>query len=174
LTTGGSAGAPKTPYNILSIDSASYKGYLSASFISEMESMAYEIADANKDKCPNLKQNSEKRVPMVQIFDLITGSESGALIAGTLVTGDDNGSVRRVKEFFQYAGSYYKESDFPEWIRVFLTLFFLIFTSILIFFHQDKQINEKYSMPTQEQDREDKDKEFSGAYLREKLKEQWT
>ena len=67
-------------YNILSLDSAKYKGYMTSTFISFMEQNAYNIA--NKQFC--IKRKSE-RIAMPELFDMIAGSETGAIIATTLV-----------------------------------------------------------------------------------------
>ena len=68
-------------YNILSIDAASYKGYITAKFIDYMERTAY--YEARAQYC--IPERESERIAMPELFDMIAGSESGALIAGALV-----------------------------------------------------------------------------------------
>jgi len=68
-------------YNILSLDGAKYKGYMTAAFVEYMEENAYN--SAVRDYC--LPARDSRRVAMHEIFDMVTGSETGAIIASTLV-----------------------------------------------------------------------------------------
>jgi patatin-like phospholipase/acyl hydrolase len=68
-------------YNILSLDGAKYKGYMTATFVEYMERNAYTAA--RRDYC--LPKRDSRKVAMPELFDLIAGSETGAIIASTLV-----------------------------------------------------------------------------------------
>lgn len=71
-------------YNILSLDSAKYEGYMTARFVDYMEQYAY-IA-AVRDKC--IQSRTSGRVAMPELFDLLAGSETGAIIASSLVVAN--------------------------------------------------------------------------------------
>lgn len=68
-------------FNILSLDSCKYKGIMIAKFISEMEDQAYTIASVNK--C--IPARKSKKVAVTELFDLVAGSETGGIIATSLV-----------------------------------------------------------------------------------------
>lgn len=67
-------------FNILSLDAAKYKGYMTAQFVSYMEQYAYNIA--KRDLC--IAERDSERISMPELFDLISGSETGAIIATTI------------------------------------------------------------------------------------------
>ena len=73
------AGAKK--WNILSLDSAMYEGFMTASFVDYMEQNAYD--QAHRSYC--IPERKSGRVAMPEIFDTIAGSETGAIIASALV-----------------------------------------------------------------------------------------
>ena len=75
-------------YNILSLDGASYKAYMTATFTGFLEKKAYFIA--RRDRC--IKERPEERISMTEIFDMIAGSETGAIIASALVVPNKDGS----------------------------------------------------------------------------------
>ena len=54
---------------------------MSAQFIDYMEHVAYQ--EARSQFC--IPERESMRIAMPELFDLITGSETGALIGGTLV-----------------------------------------------------------------------------------------
>ena len=75
-------------YNILSIDSALYKATMSAKFVDYMERKAFSIATMNKCYASDQKAISSrqsKKVSMTELFDMVAGSETGAILATTLV-----------------------------------------------------------------------------------------
>jgi len=73
-------------FNILSLDSAKYKGYMTANFVNYMETRAY--LTAQRDKC--LPDRKSEKVAMPELFDMIAGSETGAIIASSLVIPNDD------------------------------------------------------------------------------------
>ena len=68
-------------YNILSLDSAMYSGFMTASFVDYMEQNAYD--SAYRAYC--IPERESQRVSMPELFDAISGSETGAIIASALV-----------------------------------------------------------------------------------------
>ena len=68
-------------YYILSLDSAKYSGLLTSEFVSFMEKKSYLIA--RRLYC--IEARESKRVAMYELFDMLAGSETGAIIASTLV-----------------------------------------------------------------------------------------
>lgn len=67
-------------FNILSLDSAKYKGYMTAKFVSYMEQYSYNVA--KRDLC--IETRDSGRISMTELFDMISGSETGAIIATTI------------------------------------------------------------------------------------------
>jgi len=73
-------------YNILSLNSATYKGTITAEFIDFMERRAYKIS---LDKqC--IQPRESERVSVVELYDMVAGVETGAILASTLVIKNDN------------------------------------------------------------------------------------
>ena len=73
----------------MSLDSAKYKGYMTANFVSYMEQKAYQIAQ--RDLC--FPDRDSERIAMPELFDFIAGSETGAIIASTLVIPNTNATT---------------------------------------------------------------------------------
>ena len=67
-------------YNVLSIESANYRAYMTSEFIGFLELLAYYSARDNY--C--IPERESGRVAMPELFDLISGSETGAIIAASL------------------------------------------------------------------------------------------
>lgn len=80
-------------YNVLSIGSRHYYGLLTARFIDYMEMKAYLIAKSNNCYLTEAEIANEK-IAMTELFDYIAGSDTGAIIAGTmLIKNDDQTSL---------------------------------------------------------------------------------
>lgn len=62
---------------------------MTAQMVDYMEQKAYVIANRDECKDPLTERNVKfKRIPMAEMFDMIVGSETGAIIATTLVVPD--------------------------------------------------------------------------------------
>ena len=76
--------------NILSLDSANFKGYLTASMIDYMEDRSYQLAaDAGCMETPR----ETRKVAMHEMFDLIAGAETGVIIASSLLIKNDDAAT---------------------------------------------------------------------------------
>ena len=58
---------------------------MTAEFVAYMEKKAY--LSARKDFC--IEERKDRRIAMYELFDMISGSETGAIIAATLVSPKD-------------------------------------------------------------------------------------
>ena len=100
-------------YNILSLDAAKYKGYMTANFISYMEQKAYQIAQ--RDLC--FPDRDEGRIAMHELFDFIAGSETGGIIASTLVIpNDDESSLQKNKYFATKSLKFFEDNVDKIWV----------------------------------------------------------
>lgn len=81
-------------YNILSLDAAKYKGYMTAQFVSYMEKYAYNVA--KRDLC--IPDRKSGRIAMPELFDLIAGSETGAIIATTITLPNTNPDTKAIQK----------------------------------------------------------------------------
>ena len=86
-------------YNILSLDSASYAGIMTVDFVSYMEKRAYSIARSEELKPASARrfcypENTFKRIAMHELFDMVAGSETGAIIAATIAQPSEPGSTK--------------------------------------------------------------------------------
>ena len=139
-----------TKYYILSLDSAKYSALLTAEFVAYMEKKAYLIA--RKDFCIN--ERKDKRLAMYEMFDMISGSETGAIIAATLVmpksendTTEEEidvshtGELLKNKYWATRSASFFKENvdllyvdkKMPESLKAFLTFLFLLVVGVLTY-----------------------------------------
>lgn len=121
-------------YNILSLDSARYKGYLTASFLEHIEQQSYNIAVDYQ--CIKEKRASEK-IAMPELFDMITGSETGAIIATSLVIPNDDPSTNKTqdnkffsektKDFFERnVDTLYHDIHMPLALKMVIYLFIVV------------------------------------------------
>ena len=78
-----------TKYNILSLTQASQYGYMTARFISYLEKKSYYIAKDKGCKIPE-RHDNEPRLAMTEIFDMIAGTDTGAIIAGAIAVRKDD------------------------------------------------------------------------------------
>ena len=69
-----------TSYNILVLESAGPMGFMTAEFLNFMEKFAYYTA--REMYC--IPERDAGKVAMPELFDMISGSETGALIGGIL------------------------------------------------------------------------------------------
>lgn len=66
-----------------------YQGFMTASFVDYMEQNTY--ISARRDFC--IASRESERIAMPELFDLIAGSETGAIIASSLVTKNTDPST---------------------------------------------------------------------------------
>lgn len=81
-------------YNILSLDSAIYSGQMTAKFISYMELNAYSVARQKY----NIPPRDSQRISMTELFDLIAGSETGAIIGANLAIPNDDPDTKATQK----------------------------------------------------------------------------
>ena len=104
-----------------------------------MEKKAY--LTARKDFC--IEQRKDKRIAMYELFDMISGSETGAIIAATLVSplekNEKSSDGLKNKYWATKAASFFKENvdllyvdtKMPESLKGFLTILFLMVVGCL-------------------------------------------
>jgi len=89
-----------------------------------------------------IEQRISKRIAMYELFDMLAGSETGAIIASTLVVpNDDPKSKQRNKHWSTKSSSFFKEnvdilyqeSNMPESIKSILSLIFVILVGVIAF-----------------------------------------
>ena len=66
-------------YSILSLDSARYKGYITARFVEAIENYTYTVA---KSEFCDIRDS--QKVHVTELFDMIAGSGTGAIIGTSL------------------------------------------------------------------------------------------
>jgi patatin-like phospholipase/acyl hydrolase len=94
VALGALAAVQAARYNILSLDAAKYKGYMTAKFVSYMEKYAYNVA--RRDFC--IVERKSGRIAMPELFDMISGSETGAIIATTINLPNTNPETRAIQK----------------------------------------------------------------------------
>jgi len=73
-------------YNILVLEAANYQALMTSDFINFLEIIAY--YSARSQYC--IPERASGKIAMPEIFDMIAGSETGAIIGSTLVIPNDN------------------------------------------------------------------------------------
>lgn len=129
----------KTPYekcrkfNILSLSSAEYNGYMTASFVQYLERLAY--FEAEEQYC--IKRDNQ-RIAMPELFDVIAGTETGAIIGASLVIPGDENLVRNYAnesmEFFKlHSSDLYVAQELNFWQDALVTLGFAAILACSVF-----------------------------------------
>jgi hypothetical protein len=89
-----------------------------------------------------IDQRDSKRIAMYELFNMIAGSETGAIIAATLVIpNDDPNNKLKNKHWSTKSSSFFKEdvdilyqeSNMPESIKSILSLVFLVLVGVVAF-----------------------------------------
>jgi len=89
-----------------------------------------------------IEERKSKRIAMYELFDMLAGSETGAIIASTLVvpTDDPNAKLKnkhwstKSNSFFkENVDVMYQESNMPESIKSFLSFIFLVLVGVIAF-----------------------------------------
>ena len=118
--------------HILSLDAGYYKGYLTARFVSYMETKAYFLA---LEHC-NIADRANEKIAMTELYDMIAGSESGGIIAAMLTIPNDNATLSRENKYFASDATRFFEEQVDELYKdIELSLFwstFIICTVVVI------------------------------------------
>ena len=89
---------------------------------------------------------------MTELFDMIAGSETGAIIASTLVLKNDDPktmAIQKNKFFVSEAMDYFKENvdviyqdkRMPFFLKALVTVFAIVFITSFAFLYTEKQYN---------------------------------
>jgi hypothetical protein len=97
-------------FNILSLMSSNYNGYMSARFIEFIENTAY--FSAVSKKC--IDKRDIQKVAMHELFDFIAGSGTGAIIGGSLVVPkkkylDGENAFQKNENFADKSADFFKK-----------------------------------------------------------------
>jgi hypothetical protein len=140
--------AQSKSYNILSLDSAYYRGYMTANFTSYLEQKSYFVA--RRDKC--IPEREDERISMTELFDVIAGSETGAIIAATLVVPNDDPETkdkvkykydsRKAIEFFDTnVDVLYTDYKMPIFVKLLCTVVLIGLFSSIVYYFVDKHFH---------------------------------
>ena len=129
-------------YNILSLDGAGEGGILTAEMVNYMELRAYRIAEVyTKQKIFCYPKNAEHRVAMYELFDMVAGSETGAIIAGILAEPKEVGSkegkntaANAVEYFRDNTDELYRNSELAVGWKAFIYILGLIIFGTAAYF----------------------------------------
>lgn len=140
-------------YNILVLEAASYMGLMTADFVSFLEKLSYYIA--NELYC--IPKRDNERIAMPELFDMISGSETGSLIGGALVIPNDDPNTKdtrinkwfasdTTKFFYDESATLYKDQEMPAGWSVLVFLSSIIFFSALTYycFHRKYRLQPHY------------------------------
>jgi hypothetical protein len=97
---------------------------------------------AKREKClPDGKDRPEdQRIAISEMFDMIAGSETGAIIASTLVIKNKDSAIKRnnahfadkaVKFFEEHSSVLYRDSNMSSGVRFVLTFMFIVLGGFL-------------------------------------------
>jgi hypothetical protein len=77
-------------YYILSLESSMYKGYMQSKFLEYIEMRSYTIAMRDStEQSSRIKPRTSKKIAIPELFDMIAGSETGAILATYLSIKND-------------------------------------------------------------------------------------
>lgn len=111
-----------------------------------MEKYAYNYARSGLAGKVCVAERESKRIAMPEMFDIIAGSDTGAIIASTLIlknsnqTAFDNGDqinehfAQTSAEFFEFEGpKLFTEKGIPVWMQILITAGFAILVAIGVY-----------------------------------------
>ena len=89
----------------MSLSSAEYNGFMTASFVDYLEKLAY--FEAEEQYC--IKRDN-KKIAMPELFDIIAGTETGAIIGSSLVIpGNNTKDEYLVRNFADASKNFFEE-----------------------------------------------------------------
>jgi hypothetical protein len=128
-------------------------GFMTAEFINYMEKMAY--YSAREQYC--ITERPDEKVAMPELFDMIAGSETGALIGSILVQPNEDISTNATQVnkywasyassmFWDESGKLYVDQDMPFFIRLLILCIFMSLISGLVYycFHRKYRLKPGY------------------------------
>ena len=124
-------------FNILSLQSAENFGFMTAKFVEFLEKTAY--YQAKEMYC--IERKNEK-IAMPELFDIIAGTETGAIIAGSLVIPGENTSeddfvamyAHNSKEFYRHQSkNLFVSQELSFWWNILISAVFASLLSVLTF-----------------------------------------
>jgi len=135
-------------YNILSLDAAKYKGIMTATMVSYMEQYAYTTARSHG----YIEERTSGRISMPELFDMVAGSETGAIIATTIVLPNTNTSSRdnqpnkyfadtAVDFFSKNVDILYHDAQMPMLLKFVIILMFSGIVCSIVYFGTEKVYN---------------------------------
>jgi hypothetical protein len=86
--------APISKYNILSLESSMYKAYMQSKFLEYIEMRSYTIANRQPIGGKTIKARESKKIAIPELFDMIAGSETGAILATYLSIANDDATKK--------------------------------------------------------------------------------
>jgi hypothetical protein len=119
-------------------------GFMTAEFVNFLEKIAY--YSARQQYC--IPERESQKVAMPEIFDMISGSETGALIAATLVIPNYNKSSEQINQWFadetsqffwDNAATIYVDQQMPFWLNLVISLGGIVFVGFLVFYCLSKK-----------------------------------
>jgi len=142
LMAAGLMPAEAKNYNILSLDGSGEGGILTAEMVSYMEKRAYRIAEQYaKAKTFCFPANGDHRIPMHKLFDMVAGSETGAIIAAILAQPKEKGSKeakfnasRSIDYFEANTNELYRNSELGAGWKAFIYIFGIIIFGTATYF----------------------------------------
>ena len=122
---------------------------MTASMVDYMEQNSYEAA--RRDYC--IPSRESERIAMPELFHLIAGAETGAIIASSLVTANTDPSTKdiqpnaffatKVKEwFYDNTETLYHNTHVNIWLKIVTTVLFVIALSVLTYKLVERHFND--------------------------------
>lgn len=117
----------------MAIEAADYQGLMTANFIEFLEKIAY--FSARRQKC--IPERASEKVAMPELFDMISGSETGAMIGSTLVIPNDDPKTSSFQInkyfantmsdfFYDNTSSIYVDQNMPLWLNAVIVIFMVV------------------------------------------------
>ena len=106
---------------------------MTANFVAFLEKIAY--FSARRQKC--IPERDSEKVAMPELFDMISGSETGAMIGATLVIPNDDPSTKSTQInkywaqtmsdfFYGNTSKIYVDQNMPFWLNALLVIFLMV------------------------------------------------
>ncbi|CDW88051.1 patatin [Stylonychia lemnae] len=125
-------------WNVLSLDGGGIRGIITATVVDYMEKYAYTYSSKY---C--LPKRESKKVSMAELFDMVSGTSTGSLLASSLVLPNPDKNSPQINKFFasdalkiytEFAPEVFQKYQLPRIWRIVGSLGFAIVGGIIFFF----------------------------------------
>ena len=106
----------------------------------------------NEECAKKIQPRESGKISMVELFDMLAGSETGAILASTLAIKNDDAKLNQANKYFadkvvsffdENMDTIYKDKDFDAWVYILIICISMVFFGVISYFLTQKIFNIK-------------------------------